>query len=211
MNGQAKADFDPAFRSSTLGFMASTPLVYRTMCPNLQSLAKLCNRGVLTSTNDHVLILNDDLCIDSHVKNACFEQFEGVLNNTPSKIFTINGTFSRFAISRDERLLGLGEEDVDFCWRYHETFDVEIPSFDVRNIDNVSSDISDGTYTKEIRTAAKFNREFIKTEKYQYPWFRGYKVMFDNRVIRSCWMKINTLMRSSTRLTGICHEHYFSC
>ena len=175
---------------------------------------------MLTSSNDRILILNDDLGIDPHVENSFFEQFEGVLNNAVNKTFTINGSFSHFVVSKDElikvgffdeRVLVLGEEDGDFYWRYHETFGVEIPSFEIGNIDNVHSDISDGGYTKGIRTAAKFNREFIKTEKYQYPWFRGYKVMFDNRVIRSCWMKINTLMRSSTRLTGICHEHYFSC
>ena len=191
VNGPAKAEFDSAFRSSVLELMASTQTVYPTMFPNFQSLAKLWNRGVLTSSNDRVLILNDDLGIDPHVENSFFDQFEAVLNSIPNKTFTINGSFSHFVVSKeeltkvgffDERLLGLGEEDWDLYWRYHETFDNEIPSFEIGNIDNVHSDITDGGYTKGIRTASKFNRDFIKTKKYQDIWFGGYKGMFDKRV-----------------------------
>ena len=76
VNGPAKADFDPAFRSSVLELMASTQAVYPTMFPSFQSLAKLWNRGVLTSSNDRVLILNDDLGIDPHAENSFFDQFE---------------------------------------------------------------------------------------------------------------------------------------
>ena len=120
VNGPAKAEFDSAFRSSVLELMASTQTVYPTMFPNFQSLAKLWNRGVLTSSNDRVLILNDDLGIDPHVENSFFDQFEAVLNSIPNKTFTINGSFSHFVVSKeeltkvgffDERLLGLGEED----------------------------------------------------------------------------------------------------
>ena len=191
VNGPAKAEFDPVFRSSVLELMASTQAVYPTLFPNFQSLAKLWNRGVLTSSNDRVLILNDDLGIDPHVENSFFDQFEVVLNKVPNKTFTINGSFSHFVVSKeeltkvgffDERLLGLGEEDGDFYWRYHETFGNEIPSFEIENIDNVHSDITDGGYTKGIRTASKFNRDFIKTKKYQDIWLGGYKGMFDKRV-----------------------------
>lgn len=191
VNGPAKAEFDPVFRSSVLDFMGTVPLVYPTLFPNFQSLAKLWNRGVLTSSNDRVLILNDDLGIDPYISNSFFDQFEAVLNINTTKTFTINGSFSHFVVSKeeltrvgffDERLLGLGEEDGDFYWRYHETFGVEIPSIELGNIDNVHSDITDGGYTKGIRTAAKFNRDFMKTQKYQDLWFGGYKGMFDKRV-----------------------------
>lgn len=191
VNGPAKADFDPLFRSSVLEFMSNTLFVYPTIFPNFQSLAKLWNRGVLTSSNDRVLILNDDLGINPNIENPFFDQFDAVLSSVMSKTFTINGSFSHFVVSKDEltkvgffdeRLLGLGEEDGDFYWRYHETFGVEIPSYEIGNIDNVHSDITDGGYTKGIRTAAKFNRDFMKTQKYQDIWFGGYKGMFDKRV-----------------------------
>ena len=82
----------------------------------------------------------------------------------------------------DERLLGLGEEDGDFFWRYHEKFNREIPNLDIGLIDNIHSDVTDDGYLKGIRTASKFNREFIKKQKYKDILFGGYKGMFDKRV-----------------------------
>ena len=43
----------------------------------------------------------------------------------------------------DERLLGLGEEDGDFFWRFYKKYKKEIPSVDVGFIDNVQSDLAD--------------------------------------------------------------------
>ena len=54
----------------------------------------------------------------------------------------------------DERLLGLGEEDGDFCWRYHERYDYEIRSITIPGIANVQSDLADPGYAKGIRTQA---------------------------------------------------------
>jgi len=82
----------------------------------------------------------------------------------------------------DERLLGLGEEDGDFYWRFHERYGKEIPSIELPSIDNINSDIADSGYTKGIRTAAKFNRDFIKQVKYQQVLIGGYRGMFDKRV-----------------------------
>ena len=82
----------------------------------------------------------------------------------------------------DERLLGLGEEDGDFFWRYHEKFGREIPSVSLPSIDNIQSDIADTGYTKGIRTAAKFNRDYIQNVKYKEVLLGGYRGMFDKRV-----------------------------
>jgi hypothetical protein len=82
----------------------------------------------------------------------------------------------------DERLLGLGEEDGDFYWRYHEKFNREIADIEIALIDNIHSDVTDGGYVKGIRTASQFNRNFIKKQKYKDILFGGYRGMFDKRV-----------------------------
>jgi hypothetical protein len=42
--------------------------------------------------------------------------------------------------------------------------------------------LSDDGYVKGIRTAAKFNREFIKNVKYREVLIGGHRGMFDKRV-----------------------------
>ena len=49
-------------------------------------------------------------------------------------------------------------------------------------IDNVQSDLADDGYIKGIRTASKFNRDFIKNVKYKTTLLGGYRGMFDKRV-----------------------------
>lgn len=58
----------------------------------------------------------------------------------------------------------------------------EIPTIDIELIDNVHSDVADEGYTKGIRTASKFNRDFIKNVKYKNTLLGGYRGMFDNKV-----------------------------
>jgi len=190
VNGPAHASFDQEFRAKLFRFLADYDGVYPMVFPAFQSLAKMWNRGVLAATNNTVLVLNDDLKIQPSNGKSFFDSLEFVLSNAP-ETFTINGSFSHFIISKkelievgffDERLLGLGEEDGDFYWRYHEKYNREIPSIEIGLIDNIHSDIADGGYTKGIRTASKFNREFIKKQKYKDVLLGGYKGMFDKRV-----------------------------
>ena len=147
-------------------------------------------KGVLTASNERILILNDDLKIETKDAVSFFDHFEHALESTP-ETFTINGSFSHFVVSKkdvidvgffDERLLGLGEEDGDFYWRYHEKFNKEISDLQLELIDNIHSDVTDGGYTKGIRTASKFNRDFMKKKKYKEILLGGYKGMFDRRV-----------------------------
>jgi hypothetical protein len=148
------------------------------------------NRGVLTATEDHVLVLNDDLIVQPGNGHGFFDELEAQLSRHAGT-FKINGSFSHFVVSKgelievgffDERLLGLGEEDGDFYWRYHEKYAMDIPSFDIGGIENVCSDLADDGYVKGVRTAAKFNRDFIKKEKYREVLIGGHRGMFDKRV-----------------------------
>jgi hypothetical protein len=81
----------------------------------------------------------------------------------------------------DERLLGIGEEDGDFAWRYYKKFGKEISSVNIPYVENIQSDIADPGFNKGIRIYSKFNREFILNTKYKRSIF-GHKSMFDYKV-----------------------------
>lgn len=190
VNGPCRSHFDQSYRAELLQFLASYDEIYPTIFPEFQSLAKMWNRGVLTASHERILILNDDLKIPVDSEISFFDHFERALEVAPDT-FTINGSFSHFVVSKkemmevgffDERLLGLGEEDGDFYWRYHEKFNKEIVDLEIGMIDNIHSDVTDGGYTKGIRTASKFNRDFMKKQKYKEILLGGYKGMFDKRV-----------------------------
>jgi hypothetical protein len=190
INGPGKGVFDENFRSQVLEFCAKHTFVYPTVFPNFQSLAKMWNRGALTASNERVLILNDDLQVGHDHRGCFFDYLEKILA-AQAGTFRINGSFSHFVADKrelievgffDERLLGLGEEDGDFFWRYRFKYQREIPSFDVPLINNVQSDLADDGYTKGIRTASQFNRDFVQRVKYKNTLLGGYRGMFDKKV-----------------------------
>jgi hypothetical protein len=189
VNGPANVDFDPAYRSSLLQFLATQENCYPTLFPNFQALAKLWNRGAITATTNRILVLNDDLNIDCSSQPNFFDAFEKTLG-TEKKTFKINGSFSHFCLNKDElidvgffdeRLLGIGEEDGDFTWRYFATYSQEILSINLPGITNIQSSLADSGFTKGIGHYAKFNRDFIKNDKYQEVLLGGHKGMFDKR------------------------------
>lgn len=189
VNGPAKGDFDASYRSSLLQFLAHQEHCYPTVFPNFQALAKLWNRGAITATTNHALILNDDLGIDTSLQPNFFNALEDTLKRE-NGTFKINGSFSHFLLNKeelidvgffDERLLGIGEEDGDFTWRYFAKYGREIPSVSLPGIHNIQSKVADDGFHKGIGHYSKFNREFIKNEKYQEVLIGGYKGMFDKR------------------------------
>jgi hypothetical protein len=190
VNGPAKGVFNQEYRANLLKFCAQYPLVYPTIFPNFQSLAKMWNRGALTAIGSRSLVLNDDIKVMQAQGTSFFDNLERTLSEQEGS-FRINGSFSHFILDKcelievgffDERLLGLGEEDGDFFWRYHQRYQREIPNVELDLIENVQSDLADDGYTKGIRTAAKFNRDFMQNAKYKPTLFGGYRGMFDQRV-----------------------------
>lgn len=193
VNGRAKSTFNELFRKELLEFLSTMPNCFPTIFTNFQALAKMWNRGILTASEEQVLVLNDDLTITGTKSEGFFQELEAILKTNPGT-FKLNGSFSHFIISKqqllevgyfDERLLGIGEEDGDFVWRYYETFAKEMPSIDMKYIENTGSDLADEGFAKGIRQYSKFNREFIKELKYQRSLLGGYKGMFDHRVKKS--------------------------
>jgi predicted glycosyltransferase involved in capsule biosynthesis len=190
VNGRAHQDFDEEYRSELLRFLSDHKNCFPSIMTSFQSLSKLWNRGILTASHDQVLVLNDDITALSNEEGNFLKELDHVMK-TQQGTFKINGSFSHFMIDKkelmqigffDERLLGIGEEDGDFVWRYYQQFQREIPSIPFKYIDNTGSDLSDDGYQKGIRQYSQFNRDFIKREKYQKTLIGGYKGMFDNRV-----------------------------
>jgi glycosyltransferase involved in cell wall biosynthesis len=187
INGPHRSNFNQEYRRQILTFLSDYENVYPTMFPNFQSLAKLWNRGILTAQHDMVLVLNDDLRLEP----MFFESLEKEISSR-SRTFRINGSFSHYMAFKpelievgffDERLLGIGEEDGDFAWRYYKKFGREISSVNIPFVDNIQSDIADPGFSKGIRNYSKFNREFILNTKYKRSIF-GHKSMFDYKVVQ---------------------------
>jgi hypothetical protein len=190
VNGPGKGEFESQYRTNVLAFCAEHAKVYPTVFPNFQSLAKMWNRGALTASNRRVLVLNDDLYLGRNTQGCFFDALEQALLNQVGT-FKINGSFSHFVLDKqelmevgffDERLLGLGEEDGDFYWRYYQRYQRDIPTIEIDLIDNVQSDLADDGYTKGIRTASQFNRDFVQKNKYKPTLLGGYRGMFDQKV-----------------------------
>ncbi len=197
VNGRANESFNEEFRSEILKFASQMPNTFVNMFTSFQSLAKLWNRGVLTASGEQCLVLNDDLSVPTDLGDgqSIFDQLDTLTKVTET--FRLNGSFSHFVISKkelmevgffDERLLGIGEEDGDFYWRYYQHYQKEIPSIDVTGIlqpqpeNGVLIQDSDDGFKKGVRHYSQFNRNFIKNEKYQRALIGGYKGMFDHRV-----------------------------
>ena len=197
VNGRANESFNEAFRADILNFASQNTNTFVNMFTSFQSLAKLWNRGVLTASSEHCLVLNDDLTIPTDLGSgqSIFDQLDGLVQTHDT--FRLNGSFSHYVMSKkelmevgffDERLLGIGEEDGDFYWRYYQHYQKEIPSLDVTGIlqpqpeDSVLVQESDDGFKKGVRHYSQFNRNFIKNEKYQRSLIGGYKGMFDHRV-----------------------------
>jgi hypothetical protein len=190
VNGRANANFNEVYRTELLEFLAHQNNCFPTIFTNFQSLAKMWNRGILTASNEQVLVCNDDISIPKNDGGGFFDHLELILTQNQST-FKINGSFSHFMISKadlmrvgyfDERLLGIGEEDGDFVWRYYQALGKEIPNIDIIGIDNTGSPLFDEGFTKGIRQYSRFNRDFIKQEKYQRTLIGGHKGMFDHKV-----------------------------
>jgi hypothetical protein len=190
VNGRANDQFNENYRRELLAFLSTQTNCFPSIFTNFQSLAKMWNRGILTASHDHVLVVNDDITIEQDSASGFFDCLD-TLMKSGHNTFKLNGSFSHFMVHKpeviqvgffDERLLGIGEEDGDFTWRYYQVFQREIPSLDIQYLVNTGSDQVDEGFVKGIRQYSKFNRDFIKQSKYERALLGGYKGMFDHRV-----------------------------
>ena len=175
INGQHNQPFNQNFRRKALNNTAYYDNTFLHMSPVFRSFSHMVNTNINLSSNEDILIMSDDVSIDS----SFLSDYENRLSQQ-SNSFIINGSFAHFSINRkdifkvgyfDERLLGMGHEDGEWDFRYAKSYNVtqnvgfacpnvSIPSVshkDEKNNNECKNQRRDGKYSK-------YNREFVESE-----------------------------------------------
>ena len=193
VNGENSREFNEVYRRNILKFIAEYEDVYPVFFPRFRGLSKLWNSIVIHSTHDQILMLNDDIMIDSP---GFMKDVSDSLSRNKGKSFLINRSWSHYLINRneldtlgyfDERLLGIGEEDGDMSWRYIKQYGEKIQSYKIKAFKNFAEDTVRSYKPTNIRSHSGtkyslFNRKFIHEQKYS-PVAEGIQGMFDTPVI----------------------------
>ena len=182
VNGQHKKDFDQDYRREIMRFSSLCPRTYLVMSPIVRGCSFMWNTSFNFTNTDYILTLNDDLVIH----DGFFEDFEAMLAHnaqTGHESFRINYSFSHFCVYMkdlfdvgyfDERLLGFGEEDGDWLWRWEVGKGRPMRCYGTRGIVNcidmaatnsenmVKHDEGGGKYSA-------FNRKFVLDTLYEFP------------------------------------------
>lgn len=188
INGEHQLEFCEDYRKKILTFLATEPKVFPIFFPQFRGVAKLWNTIVVHASHDHILMLNDDINLTD---SSFIETINDFLKINFSRSFTINKSFSHFIIARDElntlgyfdeRLLGIGEEDGDFVWRYMKHFREPLQNADLDCFENFSQQTADykipNITNQPASKYSRFNREFMFREKYEQD-VDGIQGMFD--------------------------------
>lgn len=184
INGNYKEEFQEKYRKEILRFCSNYKKIFPFVYPNFRSLSKIWNNIAINSSNEYVLILNDDITISNR---SFFDAIELTLEKYKTS-FEVNGSFCCFVIKKsellevgwfDERFLGIGWEDEDFRKRYFNVFkkiflNVEIKTGYISHVDweniIVNQKKGGGKYSG-------FNQEFFNIKKencLQYPYEKFY-------------------------------------
>jgi hypothetical protein len=140
VNGDFENTFETKHRDNFLQQVLSIGGINPITFGTFRGCASMWNTGVRAADVEYCLVLNDDMQIDSRY-------FLAMLNDVISMaaisgVVLINQSWSHFVISRelilglgyfDERFLGIGEEDVDFTWRYENKYG-KITSYKTKSI-----------------------------------------------------------------------------
>ena len=112
INGEHDHPFSQDYRRKILRCIADFDNVYPIVFPQFRGLSKLWNSIVIHASHDHILMLNDDIMIESL---DFMKLVTDLINRNEGKSFLINRSWSHYLISReeldtlgyfDERLLG---------------------------------------------------------------------------------------------------------
>ena len=174
---------DEQYRKDILKLCSDYNNIYPLCFPRFTGLSKMWNNLIVHSSTPFIYILNDDLMMSnprvfdmilSHIKN---------IQTLDEELFEAPSGYSHFVISKkiaielgffDERLVGFGEEDGDFYWRYKSRFlkiPLKLPILGVHNIPGSivaksKIDFSHATedplfqFMPKIKRTPRFNTEF---------------------------------------------------
>jgi hypothetical protein len=185
INGEKEGKLDDDYIKKMLSLCSKYNQIYPVFFQETRGLSKLWNTAILNSFYDNVLLLNDDILINS---KDIFEFSEFIKSsNTFSGICKINGSFSHFIVNKqlmeeigyfDERLMGFGEEDGDISYRLLK-IGKSIGDYVVNGVVNIISNVRHDHVKSGVGKYSKFNRDFIYNEKYKPNLSGNIKGMFD--------------------------------
>jgi hypothetical protein len=177
VNAQHKTGLDPTYRQEMLHFAAECPNTYLIMTPMVRGLAYMWNMCFNHTRTSYILNLNDDITL----LPGFFDHYEAMIaknSELGDESFRINYSFSHFSLYRedlfkngyfDERLLGFGEEDGDWLWRWEVLNKKNMRIFGtdrlVNHIDNAVTNSEN--MVKYEGKYSKFNSDWIFSTKYQ--------------------------------------------
>lgn len=190
INGNYKENFNEDYRKSILLYCSTVNNIYPIIFPEFRGLSKLWNTCLIHSPVNKMLILNDDISITSS------KFFDDLESYTEKDLFKINGSWSHYFVDRmlvdkigwfDERLLGIGEEDGDFEFRYGTLYNSNISNI---NIDNVINHIEYDGSCKNMNIVfgkySAFNRYFMWKQKYKIDIEKGKVYGISNQPLVCC-------------------------
>jgi hypothetical protein len=174
VNGSHNKPFNNDYRAKMCYLLSMYKNVYPMFWTQFRSLSKLWNNILINSSNDNVLILNDDVSIRS-VK--MWNLLDYAIKAAKGQSFKMNETWSFVCLNRreieragwfDERLLGVGEEDGDMEFRLCQDKGLsKFPSINGFPIVNYTSPDGNQQNTRTSHGRYNiFNTEFIQ-EKYK--------------------------------------------
>lgn len=126
--------FVEEYRKEMLMFLSQFKNTYPIFSPMFRGCAKMWNTMIVHSSNHYNFIFNDDI----YLLDGFFLQLNELFAVSKRSSFRLNGSFSHFFVNRfeifevgyfDERLIGVGEEDGDWCYRWEEKYQRHLPSF----------------------------------------------------------------------------------
>jgi glycosyltransferase involved in cell wall biosynthesis len=138
VNGHPDRTLQINYLHRAVDFMKSFPNIKYLTYDENQSLSKCWNQLVILSNTDGILILNDD----TQVTDLFRQEMESKLNGLNFSV--INNSWSHFFISKnivknvgwfDERLIGVGFEDIDYALRMGSS-SIEVTNTECLGINN---------------------------------------------------------------------------
>jgi glycosyltransferase involved in cell wall biosynthesis len=183
VNGQHKEKFDETYRREMLQYASYFSNTFLLMSPIVRGCSFMWNNSINYTSGKYVLVLSDDVII----LDGFFDEFEAMLaknHELGDESFRINYHWGHFCIYRqdvldkdnrvgyfDERLIGFGEEDGDWMWRYQDRYNRHMRNYLTDKLPyNTDEKCLPGKNTRPLKLGDKdskysaFNREFMESK-----------------------------------------------
>jgi len=145
LNGNLSSSYSVPRRQSFLAKASSCGDTSFVTFRAFTSLSRMWNLAIQATAADIVVVLNDDVVINS---SSVMQDLNRLVEVAEAEGIVLgNNSFSHFCVSRplmeqlrwfDERFVGVGEEDGDFAWRYERRAGRIPPSLVTPSLKNIS-------------------------------------------------------------------------